>query len=297
MASLESIATRLVQASLSFKSTQSYNVNLAQFQKFVESLPAYYHVGPPNPGHIALFVAHLYDSGLTASTITTKLSSLSFYFKLIGVEDVIQSFIVQKALNGVRKLSPSGDLRLPVTIPILETLIANTGHVTSNYDESLLLKAMLTLSFYCFLRPGEVTDSENNLPFSSLKLFADHLEVTFFKYKHMSGPPTTIHVAKQPNVTCPVMAVKAYVARRGRADGPLFCFNTMVPVSYKIYNTCFSRLTSLCNINGKLGLHSMRIGAASLAASRGLSPILIQQMGRWKSSAYSRYIRIPHITL
>ncbi|KAK2160937.1 hypothetical protein NP493_1618g00010 [Ridgeia piscesae] len=39
--------------------------------------------------------------------------------------------------------------------------------------------------------------------------------------------------------------------------------------------------------------HSFRIGAATAAADSGLSETQIQTMGRWKSSAFKRYVRIP----
>ena len=39
--------------------------------------------------------------------------------------------------------------------------------------------------------------------------------------------------------------------------------------------------------------HSFRIGAATTAAACGLEDSLIQTLGRWESTAYLRYIRIP----
>ena len=42
--------------------------------------------------------------------------------------------------------------------------------------------------------------------------------------------------------------------------------------------------------------HSFRIGAASHAADRGLSDAQIRVLGRWKSNAFHRYIRIPSVS-
>ena len=51
---------------------------------------------------------------------------------------------------------------------------------------------------------------------------------------------------------------------------------------------------------GKAGLnpaeyagHSFRIGAATVAHLNGLDDSTIMTLGRWKSEAYLRYIRIP----
>ena len=41
--------------------------------------------------------------------------------------------------------------------------------------------------------------------------------------------------------------------------------------------------------------HSFRIGAASYAEDRGLSDAQIRMLGRWKSNAFLRYIRVPSL--
>lgn len=43
--------------------------------------------------------------------------------------------------------------------------------------------------------------------------------------------------------------------------------------------------------------HGFRIGAATSAAESGASDIQIQSMGRWKSGAFQKYIRIPILNL
>ena len=39
--------------------------------------------------------------------------------------------------------------------------------------------------------------------------------------------------------------------------------------------------------------HSFRIGAVTMAASKGIEDSLIKILGRWESSAYQRYVKIP----
>ena len=42
--------------------------------------------------------------------------------------------------------------------------------------------------------------------------------------------------------------------------------------------------------------HSFRISAASFAAERGMSDAQIRALGRWKSNAFLKYIRIPSLS-
>ena len=43
--------------------------------------------------------------------------------------------------------------------------------------------------------------------------------------------------------------------------------------------------------------HSLRIGAATSAAANGLQDSAIKALGRWKSTAYQRYIHVSKETL
>ena len=46
-----------------------------------------------------------------------------------------------------------------------------------------------------------------------------------------------------------------------------------------------------------LNTHTFRIGGASAAASAGVPDSVIQILGRWKSDAYRRYIRLSDTTV
>ena len=293
MAALEVTASNLLASSLSESTLKSYNATLNEFRSFVISLGPYYQSPKPNIGHVILFISHLFNKGLSAQTITTKMSAITYYFKLQSLPDPMSNFLVIKCLTGVRKLSPTLDQRLPITIPILEKLMALTFGNLKSHFHSLLVRTMFSLSFYAFLRPGEITKSPHNLSLDQISFSPSHISIKFLSFKHHSGRAVTIQIPKQPGPSCPVQSLSQYLQLRGNSPGPLFCYPNQDPVTYNSYHEWFHHLLDLSRIPGKFNTHSFRIGAATWAASRGVSSTLIQQMGRWRSSAYLKYIRMP----
>lgn len=60
-------------------------------------------------------------------------------------------------LRGYSKLFPSQDTRVPITLPVLERLIAACDHISAVYYNQTLEQGMYTLAFFPALRVGEVT--------------------------------------------------------------------------------------------------------------------------------------------
>ena len=59
------------------------------------------------------------------------------------------------------------------------------------------------------------------------------------------------------------------------------------------FASILAKTLKFCNINnGQFRSHSFRIGAATEAAMRGIPDVVIKQWGRWKSGAYTSYIRL-----
>ena len=85
-----------------------------------------------------------------------------------------------------------------------------------------------------------------------------------------------------------------YLAARGNAPGLLFHFEDGSPLTKNRFITKFRSALTQAGIDSSLySGHSFRIGAASTAAANGVEDSLIQILGRWKSSAYLAYIKIP----
>lgn len=297
VAPLVNAAATLISSSLMDTTLVAYNNTLLQFHQFINKLHPAYRSFPANPGHIILYLTSLYIDGLAPSTIASRLSAIAYFHKLRSVPDPTSHFLVAKAMAGMRKLNPATDARLPISLQQLHNLMCNSHIAAASHYYSALYSAMSSLCFYAFLRPGEVTDSHNNLSLDSLQFSEQGLQIIFIRFKHHHGQPVTINIPRQPHPTCPVSAVSKYLRLRGDAPGPLFCHLDLHPITYKQFQNWFGLTIAACAIPGRLNLHSYRIGAATWAAAKGIPAITIQQMGRWKSSAYLRYIRIPVISL
>ena len=88
-----------------------------------------------------------------------------------------------------------------------------------------------------------------------------------------------------------------YLARRGNRPGPLFLNPDNNPVSRKFFADLMSLSLKAFGLDStRYKGHSFRISAASFAAERGMSDAQIRALGRWKSNAFLKYIRIPSLS-
>lgn len=112
------------------------------------------------------------------------------------------------------------------------------------------------------------------------------------------GAGCTLYVGCTQTHICPVTAVLAYLSVRAPGPGPQFCHADGTPLSRSALVTAVRTALSSTRLDlSRFSGHSFRIGAATTAAHAGLSDSLIQTLGRWHSSAFTRYIRTPTATL
>ena len=108
----------------------------------------------------------------------------------------------------------------------------------------------------------------------------------------------TLHIEVAGGPLCPVAAILNYMVARGNSPGPLF---TWEDVRYLTRDRFVAGVRTALSKAGYTASdyagHSFRIGAAKTASQRGVQDSLIQTLGRWQSSAYTRYIRTVPETL
>jgi hypothetical protein len=169
---------------------------------------------------------------------------------------------------------------------------------------------MYVLAFAAFLRVGEITKTSGakqhfllvkHLTLQKDPKLGNSLQLTIPHFKH-SNQSTTLQIQQNTAnpLLCPFLALQTFMRVRGHTSPaePLFSFMDGTPVPRQFFTDHLRLSLSFCGLDThKYQSHSFRIGAATMAAASGSSDIQIQNMGRWKSSAFKKYIRIPMLKL
>lgn len=104
---------------------------------------------------------------------------------------------------------------------------------------------------------------------------------------------THIYLGKTGHQVCPVMALIQYLARRGDKPGPLFILPDNKSLTRTMFRAALNKAFKELKMDPvSFNTHSFRIGAATSAKQAGISDSHLKALGRWKSNAYLRYIRL-----
>ena len=193
-------------------------------------------------------------------------------------------------LKGFRNSKVNESLRLPLSVSELGTLVSNIPKILVDKYMQVLLEAMLVFSFFLGLRLGEMTDSVHNLHISDIAVCNDTIKVNFKSFKHSKAPST--HLLKATNLfPCPYNTLMSYLRLRKPAPGPLFLLNNKA-VSGRFFSKQFKLILESSGFNSNnYSPHSLRISAAKMWASKGLSDAQIRLLGRWQSNAFKNYLK------
>ena len=85
-----------------------------------------------------------------------------------------------------------------------------------------------------------------------------------------------------------------FIAVRGPAPGPLFTFADGSFLTQQRFVDMVRAALQKAGVDQRQYCgHSFRIGAATTAAKKGLDDNIIKTLGRWESTAYLQYVKIP----
>ena len=219
-----------------------------------------------------------------------------------GFPSLFSNHHIKLLLKGFQRSSPTApDKRLPITLTILHNLIAELRKGSFSPYLDSLLEAVLLLAFYGFLRVGEFTtksvsfNPDRDVCFSDLSFFSDGFKLSLKHSKSDRGlKGCVISVAKITGDFCPFSAMLRYLSVRSRtsSSSPLFILPNGLPLYQRAFTTHLNTLIKKCGLPpDRYSSHSLRIGAATTAAQKGIPPLMLKSMGRWSSSAFSTYVR------
>jgi integrase len=308
---IQNVATNLIHGSLAKSSKESYRRVFAFNKEFMLLYFPLEIVFPASLEHLTLFIAYCFQKKIASSTVLTYMSAISFLLQLGGYEDLTGHFIISKALRGYHKEKAAKDSRLPITPSILKGLCQSLPKTCSSRFLQLMLHAMYLLAFHAFLRIGEITGLPpplgNCLSVNDIKFLqgdSEGLEIQMSKFKHSTGKHIPVLFLSSNNsnkAVCPVHSLWSYLQLRGKESSnvqPLFSFMDNAPITRSFFNSQLQLSLKFAGLNVKnYKSHSFRIGAATTAWAKGFSEEQIQQMGRWNSEAFKKYIRIPLLSL
>ena len=206
--------------------------------------------------------------------------------------------LLSRVMRGIHRL-PSGEhTRLPITMPLLRKLChrVNVPQFRSPHDKAML-HAAITLGFYGFLRCSELV----SLTYHDVSISDDAsiLAVTIRRCKtDQSAKGFTLNIGSSPEkAVCPVQAMRHYLAQvQSTRPNQLFVYGSGSPLAKLDISREIRNLLPLCGVAcpEMYASHSLRIGAATTAAIAGVPEHLIRHMGRWKSDAVLKYIRVAN---
>ena len=283
--------------SLAPSTRRSYAIAMLRLQTFACSMMVATWF-PSSPYLILAFIPHLIDCSLSHASIRSIMSAITYYHSFFSLPDPVRHHLVHKALSCDAKERPASDNRMPVTLPLLNDILTACNSMAPSHFVAALTRALFSTMFFAFLRISEVTAGPHNLAFQNVNLTSQAATITFTSFKHSSSAHHSLVLHATSSPVCPVRALARYLQLRPSASGPLFVFSDGAPLSAAFLNHFLRQCLSFSNLpTTNISSHSFRIGAATWAAANGHSTERIRLMGRWRSDAFKRYIRIPSISV
>jgi hypothetical protein len=300
---LDSLTQVLITNSVAVSTQKTYATSIRKLSnfRFIYHLP---DTWPVPVKDVLLFIAYCSHHGLSASSLNTYIAGISHTHKTLGLIDPTKSFLVVKALEGLRRIQGGqvNDPRAPISIQLLGEIIACLKYICTNAYEQVLFTAAFSLAFFGLLRVSEFTTPTNKASSHRQLLVSDIsvstnmvlLRIRWSKTDQL-GLSVTLQIEAQPGIFCPVNNLTKYLKDRPNSGSSnLFIHFNAKPLTKYQFCSVLQKALHFINAPGHFRSHSFRIGGATYLYNKGVPEERIKVMGRWKSQTYTRYIRLTH---
>ncbi len=257
---------------------------------------------------LAAFLAYLFQSSNSYSTILTYVSALYYCHKIRSLWDPTKLFYIRTLLLGIKNNSSRTIPLKPISKEILHRMILMLKFGCEGIYDQIMYKAIMLIMYYSCLRVGEALVAEHNSDhtFTSESVKAVYRQgqlvaylIQFHSYKHQNVSSRVVKLQKTYlDQFCPVIALKQYLLIRSKLNGVFFIDGVANPVNRTMLVRVIKKVLIQANLDpANFGTHSFRAGRTTDLALEGVSADRIRLIGRWESDAYLKYIRPACINL
>lgn len=260
---------------------------------------------PPTPHVLMGYATHLRSvRRLASSSIRNYLSAVRSFCVDVGASTL--SFYdptLVRLLEGIsrreRAENPTGkEVRLPITVALLNRMLP----MFPNSIAGTMLRAASVTGVYGLLRAGEMTVKSsryNLLARADLSWTPDGAEIHLKRSKtDYLRAGVTIKLFANQSEHCPIKLLRrAWESAVDKApSAALFQDGQGRPLKYLALLKAIRAAVKALRLPLKnYSCHSLRAGGATTLALMGYPDSLIKTLGRWRSLAYQRYIKLdPH---
>ena len=291
--------------SRSANTVKQYRYAFNNFSKWCQKFYPDISALPASDFHVSLYLAHLVKTGSSAAKIQSVSHAISWVHSVAGVKNPCDSELVKCVKEGaVRDTSRPVEKKEPIEPEHLCLIIDIYAHKNCSLSD-LRIACMCTLAYAAFLRFSELS----MLTRGDINIFEDHIIIHIVKSKtdkYRNG--CDVYVARTGTKTCPVSILERYMQIAKIENSEEFLFRSITlckkrnyymlrkcnkPISYtRAREIILNAFENIGLEKCKFGLHSLRSGGATAAASAGISDRLFKKHGRWRSdSAKDGYVK------
>ena len=268
---------------------------------------------------MALYCAQLVEEGAQSAMIKSYISAVKCVLITDGYpwdDRKLQLSVITKAckIKNDKLL-----IRLPIQIKLLELIVfeiirmhqGDSGGAPQPYL-STMYQALFLIAYYGLLRIGELTKSEHTIKVRNVHVGENKNKIMIVLYNSKThskeSRPQKIKIQSVENYAkykefeasyrffCPFKAMRKYISVRGNFEednDQFFIFRDRSPVVPHHVRAVLNKALTALNLDPEMyGMHSARIGRASDLFKFHYEISEIKFLGRWKSNAVYRYIKL-----
>ena len=309
---MEHILDKLKYESCRKSTTKTYLSIWRQFNKFIIRLdrkPVKWE------DKTSLFLAHLISEGVQSASIKTYVSAIKKTLTNDGYQWNDDLILLSSLTKACRLINDRVYMRLPIHCSLLELILFEISRKFGSNQLYLLrlYHAIFIMGYYGFFRIGELTvtaAADHTLRASNIHIAMNKekiLVVLYTSKTHGQGSfPQSIKITSNREDKskiyinrnfCPFTVLRKYIAIRGsykdKVNEPFFVFRDGSPVKADMVRAILRTTLKLLGLDpANYGFHSLRAGRAGDLVRLGYSVPDVQKLGRWRSRAIFRYLKL-----